>query len=152
MEHNSLVIQKINKLHPLLVEPATKIYNKCVKEKIPLHIAWTRRSVEEQDILYKFGRSIPGRLMTVHRGGYSPHNYGLAIDFCLYYRDKLVDWDVAHKYKLLRTHWEKISYFFEQEGWESGWRHQHFEPGHVQNLLGKDLSYYINEQGSQWNL
>jgi len=41
------------------------------------------RTEEQQDALYAKGRTMPGRIVTKVKGGYSVHNYGLAIDFCL---------------------------------------------------------------------
>jgi peptidoglycan L-alanyl-D-glutamate endopeptidase CwlK len=152
VEHNSIVYEKLNKLHPQLIQPALRAYNNCVKDKIPIRIIWTKRTVDEQNVLYKFGRTLPGKIITIHKGGYSPHNYGLALDFCFEWNNKLIDWSIACKYKLLRTRWENAVYYFEQEGWDSGWRFDSYEPGHVQNLLGKELSQYVNEQNKQWNL
>ena len=28
---------------------------------------------------------------------------------------------------------------FEKDGWDSGWRWYNFQPGHVENLLGKTI-------------
>ena len=55
MEHSSVVLNKISKLNSQLIHPATKVYNKCLDLKIPIHITWTKRSIIEQDVLYKFG-------------------------------------------------------------------------------------------------
>ncbi len=40
------------------------------------------RSIEEQNLLYAKGRSMPGKIVTNAQGGESWHNFGLAIDSC----------------------------------------------------------------------
>lgn len=40
-----------------------------------------RRTIAEQNALYAKGRTAPGSKVTNSKGGDSPHNYGLAIDF-----------------------------------------------------------------------
>lgn len=39
------------------------------------------RTYAEQDNLYAQGRTAPGKRVTNARGGYSPHNFGVAADF-----------------------------------------------------------------------
>jgi len=45
------------------------------------------RSFAEQDALYAQGRTKPGNIVTNARGGQSNHNYGVAVDLCLYTQD-----------------------------------------------------------------
>lgn len=45
------------------------------------------RSFAEQDALYAQGRTKPGSIVTNARGGQSNHNYGVAVDLCLYTQD-----------------------------------------------------------------
>ena len=40
-----------------------------------------RRTIAEQDALYAKGRTAPGAKVTNAKGGTSPHNFGLAVDF-----------------------------------------------------------------------
>lgn len=42
------------------------------------------RSFVGQDALYMQGRTLPGRIVTMARGGLSPHQYGCASDWCLW--------------------------------------------------------------------
>ena len=42
------------------------------------------RTFDEQDKLYAQGRTAPGNIVTRARGGQSPHNYGLACDWCIW--------------------------------------------------------------------
>jgi peptidoglycan L-alanyl-D-glutamate endopeptidase CwlK len=59
------------------------------------------RSHEEQNQLYKQGRSLPGKIVTNAKGGQSLHNFGLAIDFCF-------DSDI--KKEGLQPSWESKKY------------------------------------------
>lgn len=136
----STSISRINTLDPRLVSSATRVFEKCHKEEVPIYIVWGYRSIEEQNLLYRFGRTIPGDLQTLHRGGYSAHNYGRALDFCLVYNNKtLLDWNHVATRKYWRIKWLKVVRLFDEEGWDTGWRWPSFEPGHVQNLLNESV-------------
>lgn len=41
------------------------------------------RSFDEQATLYAQGRTTPGKIVTNARPGFSSHQYGIAVDFCL---------------------------------------------------------------------
>jgi peptidoglycan L-alanyl-D-glutamate endopeptidase CwlK len=45
------------------------------------------RTYQEQDALYAKGRTAPGSIVTKARGGYSNHNFGLAIDIGVFSAD-----------------------------------------------------------------
>jgi peptidoglycan LD-endopeptidase CwlK len=145
-EQNKAVIRfvdestrRINTLDPRLIEPAMRIFQTCLSEKIPIYITWGGRTVDEQNLLFKYGRTLPGPIMTCRRGGYSAHNFGLALDFCLTTKDKLLVWEDVYEDPKWRKKWFRIVELFELEGWESGWRWPSFEPSHVQNLLGHTI-------------
>ncbi len=53
----------------------------CADNGIDILIYCTLRSIDEQDELYKIGRSKPGVVVTNARGGDSWHNWGRAFDF-----------------------------------------------------------------------
>ncbi|MBC1937200.1 hypothetical protein HCA69_12535 [Listeria grandensis] len=56
------------------------------------------RSKAEQDALYAQGRTKPGPIVTNAKGGQSNHNYGVAVDLCLYTSDgKNVVWETTTK-------------------------------------------------------
>lgn len=50
------------------------------------------RSHEEQDQLYAQGRTMPGKIVTKARGGYSWHNFGLAADYA-FVKDGRLTWN-----------------------------------------------------------
>lgn len=47
---------------------------------IDLRVIDGYRTVEQQDRLYAQGRTLPGNIVTKAKGGFSNHNFGLAID------------------------------------------------------------------------
>ncbi|UNL92753.1 peptidase M15 [Paenibacillus polymyxa] len=62
---------------------------------VPIVITQGLRTIDEQNGLYAQGRSKPGQIVTNARGGYSYHNFGVAIDFALLLPDgKNVSWDM----------------------------------------------------------
>lgn len=132
-------MQRINTLNPKLIPSATRVFEKCVKDKIPLYIVWGSRTFEQQDLLFRFGRTIPGPIHTLHRGGFSAHNYGFALDFCLLFGNNMMSWEEVYPRDYWRNKWLRVVRYFEEEGWEAGWRWPSFEPGHVQNLMDNKL-------------
>ena len=49
-------------------------------------------------------------------------------------------WEEVQNHDWWRWMWIKVVKKFEDEGWESGFRWEYnYEPGHVQNLLGKTI-------------
>lgn len=140
-------INRINTLRPILIPSAMRVFERCIKAKIPIYITWGMRTGEEQDLMYRFGRTIPGQCITTRRAGFSAHNYGLALDYCLLFENTLLSWEDVYPRFYWRRKWLKVAAFFEEEGWDSGWRRHSFEPSHVENLLGQDLIYYIQQHG-----
>lgn len=132
-------MQRINTLDSRLIGTAMKVFDRCVKSKIPIYIIWGKRTFEEQDLMFRYGRTIPGHIQTTHRGGHSAHNYGLALDFCLLFDKELMSWEDVYPRVYWRNKWLKVVRFFEEEGWTTGWRMHSFEPGHVENLMGKTI-------------
>lgn len=69
------------------LEPQTRLMCKAllelVNEPIPrIKITETLRSFDKQNKDYAQGRFTPGPIITHARGGESPHNFGLAFDWC----------------------------------------------------------------------
>jgi len=86
----------IKNLHPVLQDLVNKFISACSKEGITVGITQGFRSIAYQNELYAQGRTKPGLIVTNCRGGYSPHNYGLAFDFCIYENGK-INWDSRNK-------------------------------------------------------
>lgn len=82
-EFADVSMERIHTLNSKLIESAINVLRKCLKQKLPIHILWGSRTLEQQDLLYRFGRTLHGSIITHRRPGYSAHNFGLALDFCL---------------------------------------------------------------------
>ncbi|GFR56209.1 peptidase M15 [Bacillus sp. CN2] len=68
----------------------------ALKKGITVVITEGFRSIEEQNELYRQGRSKKGNIVTYAKGGESYHNYGLAIDFALQKKDGSLIWDMTY--------------------------------------------------------
>lgn len=86
---------RLNGLHPAVLTAATALIERCYSCGVPILITQGLRTIAEQDKLYAQGRTKPGPIVTNAKGGYSYHNYGLAIDFALLLPDGGgVSWDM----------------------------------------------------------
>ncbi|WP_025691967.1 M15 family metallopeptidase [Paenibacillus zanthoxyli] len=86
---------KLAGLNPAVHAAAAALIERCYACGIPILITQGLRTMAEQDTLYAQGRTKPGAIVTNARGGYSYHNYGLAVDFALLLPDgKNVSWDM----------------------------------------------------------
>lgn len=87
MKKDKLTLDRIQSAHPLVREQLTCIYNEiCEAISSPyvlVRFSDVLRTFEQQNELYKKGRSYPGAKVTWVKGGYSYHNYGLAVDIVL---------------------------------------------------------------------
>ncbi|WP_042201842.1 M15 family metallopeptidase [Paenibacillus camerounensis] len=108
-------------LHPVVVAAAVALIERSYAQGVPIIITQGYRSKAEQDGLYAQGRTKPGGIVTNARGGYSYHNYGLAVDFALLLpdgysaswdmkrdgdKDGIADWqEVAQQAKALGFEW-----------------------------------------------
>lgn len=148
--------QRIHTLHPKLIKPAMDAFAAIKKESIPIYITWGSRTIEEQNTLYRLGRSTPGRVYTLKKGGHSVHNYGLAMDFCLVYEgEDLMSWEECYPREYWRKKWRKAITIFSDFGWETGWHTMYSQPEHVQNMLDfkmEDLirTYEENKDRIDW--
>lgn len=143
-------VNRINTLNQKLIASAFDVYTSCIKDKIPIHIVWANRSSEEQATIYKYGRTVPGSIITTNRPGYSAHNYGLALDFCFYYDGRMQEWHSVEKVAYWRWMWIKVVKRFEEAGWTSGFRWEYnYEPGHVENLLERTIGQWNTEKNGK---
>lgn len=138
-EFVDISMSRIGTLHPQVVESAQRAFQKCLTQRVPVYILWSSRSYEEQALMYRMGRSLIGPILTHRRPGYSPHNFSLALDFCLLDGKKLLSWDDCFDNDKRHEQWFKVLRAFESEGWEAGFRWPSFEPGHLQNLMGMTI-------------
>jgi len=134
-EHN---IGHINKLHPAIRKQVTELLLSVQKLGIRADIKASIRTIEEQDVEYRKGRDengndIEGKVRTTWvKGGYSYHNYGLAVDFEIFNTDGKKNWDFSgYGWQTLITNAERI-------GFTSGyrWAFPKNDPPHIENSLG----------------
>jgi peptidoglycan L-alanyl-D-glutamate endopeptidase CwlK len=64
-------------------QAAEELVKRCYLRGVNIRITQGLRTIAEQDALYAQGRTKPGAKVTNARGGYSNHNFGVAIDFVL---------------------------------------------------------------------
>ncbi|OCG63031.1 hypothetical protein A9G48_06720 [Gilliamella sp. wkB18] len=112
-------------LHPRIRQQAINFINDVEKEfGVQLRVTTGLRTFDEQNRLYNQGRTTPGKIVTWVRGGYSYHNYGLAIDV-IEIKNKKANW--AEKV-LIRISSVGIRHGF---SWGGDWKKQkdypHFE-------------------------
>jgi peptidoglycan LD-endopeptidase CwlK len=80
-------INKMGHVHPVVKESALEVVRRAYSEGIYMHIIAGFRRKEQQDELYRQGRTAPGYIVTNAKGGQSYHNYGLAVDYALVTED-----------------------------------------------------------------
>lgn len=120
----------LKNMHPVLQTLADKFVKACAQKNITVGITQGFRSTEYQNELYAQGRTKAGKIVTNCKGGQSPHNYGLAFDFCLYTNGK-VDWDSRNK------NWAIAGAIGESLGMEWGGRWKQFvDLPHLQFMFG----------------
>lgn len=75
---------KTDLLYQPFLEKLNALVNNCIAKGVYYFATSGFRSWEEQDKLYAIGRTVGkiGHVVTKARGGYSPHNHGVAVDFC----------------------------------------------------------------------
>lgn len=71
-------------LLPKVQEIATKWYDECHAQGIPVVVTDGSRTWAEQDALFAKGRTEHGQIVTKSRGGQSMHNFGIAFDFGIF--------------------------------------------------------------------
>jgi peptidoglycan hydrolase-like protein with peptidoglycan-binding domain len=110
-----------------VAEKVREVIKDLQKDDIYVCVAQGYRSKDEQDELYAQGRTEPGNKVTNAKGGQSNHNFGVAVDLCLYTEDgKDVIWTADGDFK-------KVVAAMKKEGfkWGGDWKsfkdNPHFE-------------------------
>lgn len=144
MDKNTL--ERIEKLHPKVRKEARQIYDEICQAltgRAICRFAFTFRTIAEQDAIYAQGRTKPGKIVTRARGGYSWHNYGLAVDIVLIHDvdgdgdyDRAV-WDVKTDFDGDKiSDWMEVVAIFKSYGWEWGGDWKFSDPPHFQKTFG----------------
>lgn len=87
----------IKTLLPSIQGFARRLVRELIKEGINAKILSGSRTYAEQNALYEQGRSKPGNIITNARGGYSWHNFGVAIDIGIFQEGKYLDESPLYK-------------------------------------------------------
>lgn len=77
---DSLSEQKLGDVHPELARRVRRFADLCEKNGLEIRVTCGLRPYPAQDALYQQGRTIPGKLVTNAKAGYSAHQFGYAID------------------------------------------------------------------------
>lgn len=99
-------------VHPKLQAIVPRIIEECNKQGLPVLITDGFRTKAEQDKIYAQGRTAPGIIVSGARYPYSPHNWGVAIDFCRNVRGR--EYDDADNF------FYRVAYIAKQFGMEWG--------------------------------
>ncbi|MBP3951118.1 M15 family metallopeptidase [Bacillus suaedae] len=86
-------------VHSYIAERGLEIVRRCHKEGIYVQITHGLRTISEQNALYAKGRTATGSIVTNAKGGYSYHNFGLAIDFVVLNSDGSANWTVDNRWR-----------------------------------------------------
>lgn len=149
---------KLAGLYPVVLEAAKELIARLYRRKILIRITEGLRTIAEQDRLYSQGRSrtelnkagLTGMAaqpllpkVTNARGGYSYHNYGLAVDFALLLPDgRQVSWDrTRDSDENGKADWNEVAQEGKRLGFEWGGDWSSFKDyPHLQMTFGLSLA------------
>ena len=121
MALDSISTARLSLVFPILAGKIINMSDMLAGEGIVFRVTQAMRSWSEQDALYAQGRTAPGNIVTNCPGGYSYHNFGLAVDCvpALGNGDIYVpDWNADH------PSWKRMEAVGQSLGLDSGatWR------------------------------
>ena len=93
---NTASEKRLAQVNPELARRVRTLVSKLAGQGYKLEVTQGLRTVEEQNALYAQGRTRRGVPVTDARGGYSYHNYGLAVDFALVMPNGKLGWPEPH--------------------------------------------------------
>jgi peptidoglycan L-alanyl-D-glutamate endopeptidase CwlK len=132
----------------LKVQPlARQLVKAAAQHGIKIKITSGTRTYAEQNLLYEQGRSKPGKQVTNARGGYSWHNFGIAVDVTIF-DDNGPVWE-SPAYKTVGKLGKALGF-----EWGGDWQgdlvdepHFQYNPGHITlaqaralHAQGKDIA------------
>ncbi|WP_042460490.1 M15 family metallopeptidase [Neobacillus dielmonensis] len=108
-------------LNPIVKERSEQLIQQAAKKGIVVVITDGFRSADDQDKLYKQGRTTEGSIVTHAKGGESYHNYGLAIDFALETPSGEVVWDMDYdRNQNAKSDWTEVVQIAKKLGFDWG--------------------------------
>lgn len=136
---DALLRARPTQLTPLVRRQAELVIKQMAEQGFNVTIFQGFRSFEEQDALYAQGRTKPGAIVTNARGGYSFHNYGVAVDVVFVVNGK-PSWDNSHP-------WGRLGRIGKLHGFEWGGDWTDFpDRPHLQLTLGHTLDDFRNNK------
>ncbi|NUU62470.1 M15 family metallopeptidase [Paenibacillus agri] len=129
-------------LNPAVLAGANALIERSFAKGVPIIITQGLRTFAEQNALYAQGRSKPGNIVTNARGGFSYHNYGLAVDFALLLPDgRGISWDMKRDGNGNKTaDWQEVVQEAKKLGFEWGGDWTSFKDyPHLQNAYGLSI-------------
>ena len=91
-KHRRRTERHLKQLLPGVAVLARRVLDDMEKSGHPMVIVQSYRSIATQNRLYAMGRTRPGKRVTNARGGYSWHNYRVAVD-CAFIAGRTVTWE-----------------------------------------------------------
>ena len=122
-------IDDLNRLHPKVKQMALDLLDAAKKAGLNVDIFETYRTKERSDELYATGMGV--------KGGYSYHNYGLAVD--IVFKDSSGNWTWDNSYD-----WERLAQLGESVGFEAGRRWPRVDSPHFQYTFGLSIEDLLN--------
>lgn len=105
-------------MNAVVKESALELIKRAYKEGIYVQISSGFRSFADQNALYAQGRTKSGNVVTNARGGYSNHNFGLAIDYFLVSDDgSKALWTVDDKWRRVAAIGKELGF-----SWGGDWK------------------------------
>jgi peptidoglycan L-alanyl-D-glutamate endopeptidase CwlK len=77
---DSVSEQRLLQVAPGLARLIRQLAASLAAESVYVRVVQGMRSWDAQNVLYAQGRSVPGSIVTNVQGGYSYHNFGMAVD------------------------------------------------------------------------
>lgn len=141
-------VPEVTQLHPVVAAKRDQLIALSRDKGIEVLITDGFRSSEEQNALYRQGRSEDGPVVTTVKGGGSYHNYGLAIDFALLDPGGEALWDLEYDGNGNgQSDWMEVVAIAKRLGfsWGGDWKSFKDNP-HLQ----MDFGYSIRELQGGW--
>lgn len=152
---DQITVDRIAQVHPELREDVYCIYleicDTVASKYVRVRFSNVLRSIERQNQLYRQGRKGDTRpRVTWVRGGYSYHNYGMAIDIVLLIDEnkngtfETASWDTTFDGDGDRvSDWLECAHIFNAYGWQWGFinsKGRRYDLPHFQKTLGYKAS------------
>ena len=146
---DKVTLDRIQRLHPIIrdeVSVAYKEINEALGGAVFCRFAYTLRTFKEQDDLYALGRTKAGKIVTNARGGFSYHNFGLALDIVLIRKTTgQAIWDISTDFDNDRkSDWMEIVTILKSFGFEWGgdWKFKDYP--HFQKTKGYSIRQLLS--------